>query len=614
MANIGFLNEKSPFRRGLKMLSQKDVRKLKFVVLLQIFLGGLDLIGVALIGILGALSITGVESQKPGNRVGAVLRLLQMNRLSFQTQCTVLGLMAGLFLVSKTIFSVMFTKRSLSFLAFRAADISKKFTAMLLAQQYLKIQERSIQQSLFAITGSVNSLIIGVMGSVVAMVSDSSLIIVMLLGLFVVDPITAFGSLIFFGLIAYLIHLKLSEKAHELGKNNSILTVENNELVVQALSSFREIYVRNRQNYYLLNISKGRYALASIAGELNFMPNVSKYVLEASVVIGGLLLATSQFMLQDAKHAFATLAVFLAAASRIAPALLRLQQGLLQVRTSSGGALPALELFDDLSNTAVNLGEFELQELDLVHEGFEAKIEFDDVSFKYPGKDSNVLSNISLKVAPGEILAVVGPSGAGKTTLVDLMIGLIQPNSGSAKVSGFEPSFSIKTWPGAISYVPQDISIINDTIEGNICLGYTKSESYSNWIEEVISLAKLEDVVLELESGIETNVGERGAKLSGGQRQRLGIARALFTNPKLIILDEATSALDAETENLVSNSINNLRGKVTVVLIAHRLATVRTADKVCYSEDGEIKGFGSFEEVRVKVPNFDRQANLLGLK
>ena len=398
-----------------------------------------------------------------------------------------------------------------------------------------------------------------------------------------------------------------------MGKNNSILSIENNELVVQALSSFREIFVRNRQDFYLANISKGRYALANIAGEMNFMPNVSKYVLEASVVIGGLLLATSQFMLQDAKHAFATLAVFLAAASRIAPALLRLQQGLLQVRTSSGGAMPALDLYDDLSNSAPHK-QGEIQGLDLIHEGFEAVINFDEVCFKYPGKDSNVLTNISFNVSPGEILAIVGPSGAGKTTLVDLMIGLIPPTSGYVEVSGIEPSQAIITYPGAISYVPQDISIINDTVEGNICLGYEKNTSNVNWISEVISLAKLDEVISNLNDGINTHVGERGTKLSGGQRQRLGIARALFTNPKLIILDEATSALDAETENLVSNSINNLRGKVTVVLIAHRLATVRTADKVCYIEDGIIKGFGNFEEVRSQVPNFDKQANLLGLK
>ena len=381
---------------------------------------------------------------------------------------------------------------------------------------------------------------------------------------------------------------------------------------MQSITSFREIYVRNRQNYYLSNISQGRYKLAGIAGELSFMPNVSKYVLEASVVIGGLLLASSQFLLQDAKHAFATLAIFLAAASRIAPALLRLKQGLLQIRTSSGGAIPALSLIDEFSETKVG-EELSVAELDLQHLGFEGRIEFIDVDFKYPEKNSNVLSDISFSVDPGEILAIVGPSGSGKTTIVDLMIGLLEPGAGIVKVSGMNPSAAIESWPGAISYVPQDISISNDSIEGNICLGFDKSEQFSTWVDELISASQLEEVIQELELGIKTNVGERGTKLSGGQRQRLGIARALFTNPKLIILDEATSALDAETEHIVSSSINSLRGKTTVILIAHRLATVRSADKVCYVENGRIKGFGSFDQVRKAVPNFDRQANLLGL-
>lgn len=599
--------------RGLGLLSKRESRSLKFVVMLQVFLGGLDLLGVALIGILGALSITGVQTQQPGNRVGSILKFFHLENLSFQAQCTILGLLAGLFLVSKTILSVIFTKRALSFLAFRAAGISKRLTHQLLLQPYLTIQKRSTQEWLFAITGSVNSLIIGVMGSVVSMIADSSLILVMLFGLFVVDPGTAIGSLIYFGLIALLIHSRLGSKAQSLGSQNSTLTVQNNELVIQSLTSIREIYVRNRQGYYLSNIAKGRFALANIAGELNFMPYVTKYVLEASIVIGGLLLAASQFMLQDANRAFGTLAIFLAAASRIAPALLRLQQGFLQIRTSSGAAIPALSLIDEFSET--NLDEdLRVQDIDLKHEGFEGRIEFSEVSFTYPEKNAKVVSGISFKVEPGEILAIVGPSGSGKTTLVDLMIGLIKPDGGQVSISGNSPSESISKWPGAISYVPQDISISNDTIEGNICLGFDKSPEYAHWIDELIAASMLQEVIQDLERGIETHVGERGTKLSGGQRQRLGIARALFTNPKLIILDEATSALDAETERIVSDSINSLRGKTTVVLIAHRLATVRNADKVCYIEHGKIHGFGSFEQVRKAVPNFDRQANLLGLK
>jgi ABC-type multidrug transport system fused ATPase/permease subunit len=602
----------SPFMLGLGLLSKRDSRKLKLVVLLQVFLGGLDLIGVALIGILGALSITGVQSQEPGSRIGSILRVLNLENLSLQSQSTILGLLAGLFLVTKTILSVLFTKRALSFLAFRAADISKRLTHQLLLQPYLKIQERSTQEWLFAITGSVNSLIIGVMGSVVSMISDFSLIFVMLLGLFIVDPGTAFGSLVYFGLIAYVVHMRLGAKAHSLGIENSVLTVQNNELIVQSITSFREIYVRNRQGYYLSNIAKGRYSLAGIAGELNFMPYVSKYVLEGSIVVGGLLLASSQFLLQDAKQAFATLAIFLAAASRIAPALLRLQQGLLQIRTSSGGAIPALSLINDFSDTDLKK-DLLPRDIDFEHEGFNGRIIFSEVCFKYPEKSSDVISKISFAVEPGEVLAIVGPSGSGKTTMVDLMIGLIKPDSGQVLVSGDKPSDAISKWPGAISYVPQDISISNDSIEGNICLGFDKNSQYLDWIKQLISASMLDEVIQDLENGIETNVGERGTKLSGGQRQRLGIARALFTNPKLIILDEATSALDAETEQFVSNSINGLRGKTTVVLIAHRLATVRNADKVCYVENGQIKGFGSFDQVRKAVPNFDHQANLLGL-
>jgi len=207
----------------------------------------------------------------------------------------------------------------------------------------------------------------------------------------------------------------------------------------------------------------------------------------------------------------------------------------------------------------------------------------------------------------------VGSSGAGKTTLVDVLLGILEPDSGTVQISGVTPLEAISKWPGAIAYVPQDVLVTNGSIRENVALGYPLEAATDELVNDAIRIASLAEFVATLPEGLDTNLGERGAKISGGQRQRIGIARALFTKPKLLVLDEATSALDGGTEESISSDIQKLKGSTTVVLIAHRLSTVRDADLVLYMDKGEIVARGTFEEVRNAVPDFDRQAKLMGL-
>jgi ABC-type multidrug transport system fused ATPase/permease subunit len=247
------------------------------------------------------------------------------------------------------------------------------------------------------------------------------------------------------------------------------------------------------------------------------------------------------------------------------------------------------------------------------HANFSAQITFDKVSFSYPDGKNKILDQVSIEISPGQFVAFVGSSGAGKSTMVDLLLGVLLPDSGDVKISGQAPSNAIEKSPGAIAYVPQDVSIAIGTVRENIALGFPKEFATDERINKALKISHLDSFVDSLENKADTQVGERGAKLSGGQRQRLGIARAMFTNPKLLVLDEATSSLDAETEASVSAAIQSLRGGTTILMIAHRLATVRSADLVIYIADGQILAQGTFAEVRAAVPEFDKQANLLGL-
>ena len=601
----------STIARSVQVLPKSDRPKIVLVVVFQVGLGFLDLVGVAAIGVLGALAVTGVQSIQPGNRVSGVLDTLGLSNLSFQNQIAILGLSAAAILVSRTVLSIVITRRIFFFLSRRGAIISSDLVSKLLSQSLLKVQERTTQDTLYSLTVGVSSITLGVLGTAITLVGDGALLIIMIIALFAVDPTIAITSLLFFVALGFILYRTMNVKAHKLGYLNSEIAILSNEKIIEVLDSYRESVVRNRRDYYSREIRKLRLKLADVLAELQFMPNVSKYVIESGIVIGAVVIAGVQFALQDARHAVGTLSVFLAAAARIAPAIMRLQQSAIKIRSGIGIAMPTLTLIESLRFTPP-VNEVD-DELDTVHEGFHSNVSLESVGLTYPGKSSPALSDISLQLVTGMSLAIVGPSGAGKTSLVDVLLGVLPANTGIVSVAGKPPLDAIASWPGAISYVPQDVTISNGTFRENVSLGYPAEVVTDELVWSALEIAQLSEFVRKLPKGLDTPVGERGTKISGGQRQRLGIARAMFTRPKLLVLDEATSSLDGQTEADISDAIQALKGSVTVVMIAHRLSTVRNADQVIYMDQGRIVAQGSFDEVRSAVPDFDSQAKLMGL-
>lgn len=390
-------------------------------------------------------------------------------------------------------------------------------------------------------------------------------------------------------------------------------SIDASSKIYEAVGSYRELTLRGQRQYFADTIGKTRMLQADAGAQASYLMNVNKYVLEAAVILITLLIAGIQFLLSNALRSVATLTLFFAAISRIAPAVFRIQQNLLTVKSSLGMAQPTLELIYSLNLSINKEGSDELLQLvPTTHEGFISEINVSDLCFKYSGSEKFAIKNINLKLSSGMQVAIVGPSGAGKSTLVDLLLGLHHPSSGDVKISGIDAIDAIERWPGAVAYVPQEIQLVSGLISDNILLGFTKSEANLDTVLNAMKKAELYEY-LENNTIMEVNVGDEGGKLSGGQRQRIGIARALLTNPKILVLDEATSSLDAQTEDNVTSTINKIRQDSLVVIVAHRLATVRRADLVIYMQDGEVKAQGSFEQVRKLIPNFDAQAELMGL-
>jgi ATP-binding cassette, subfamily B, bacterial PglK len=600
----------SDFARTLSLLKPDQRKKLFVIIFIQISLSSLDLLGVGLFGILAALAINGVGSKPQGNTVSAVLDFLNLNNFTIQQQAMAIGLIAGAVLVLKTVLSIYFTRRTLFFLSRRGAGISSELISKVLSQPLIKINEKSSQEILFAVTNGVQAITLNVLGLSVIVVTDVALLVFMATGLLIVDPIVALSTFLIFFLTGFILFKLMHKRAARLGGASTKFGIESNQKILEILGSYRESVVRNRRSFYATEIGKSRIKLADTLAELAFMPNISKYVIEGTVLLGSLFISGVQFALKDAVHAIGTLAIFLAAGSRVAPAVLRIQQSMITISANLGASIPTLDLVDAISKNS-NLDE-KVPIFTNKHDGFSARVEVNAVQFSYASIDTPTIIDFDLHIEPGQIIAIVGPSGGGKTTFVDLLLGILQPSGGQITVSGMEPLKAIETWPGAIAYVPQDVMISDGTIKENVALGYPDTAISDEQVWEALKVASLENFVRELPNGINTLVGERGSKLSGGQRQRLGIARAMITKPSLIVFDEATSALDSQTENEISESINTLKGSTTIILIAHRLSTVKDADKVVYLESGKKIAEGTFAEVRSKVSNFDSQAKLNG--
>jgi ABC-type multidrug transport system fused ATPase/permease subunit len=595
----------------LQILNKKDRRKYFSAVVVQMLLAVLDLLGVAILGLIGAITIRGIQSQAPGDRATKILETLGMSQLTFQVQIAVLGVSACTFLVSRTLFSMIMSRKIMHFLSSRSAEISSSLISKLLANENsLLLNENAVKQQ-YILGPGVSAVGVGILGTFATIAGDFSLFLIITTAVFVVNYEIAILSIVIFGGVGFLLYFKLHRQAELIGNNLAKLSMKADQEIAEIIYGNREIYVRNRRFHYLERLTEQKRELAYFNAENAYLPNIGKYVLEITVIFGAVLVSAWQFIRFDASQAAAGLSIFLIAGTRIAPALLRLQQGFIAIKSHAGVAKPTLEIVERVKNFPELTPSH--GKLDTVHEGFVPRIEIKNLDFTYSLESNFKLTISKLEILPGETVAIVGPSGSGKSTLVDLILGLLTPGAGEVLISDLKPESTISTWPGSIGYVPQSIYISQASILENVALGFSGTDINLGLATDSLEKAQLMGLINELPEGIHSNVGARGSRLSGGQRQRLGIARSLYTKPKLLILDEATSALDGLTENEVSEAINNLKSTQTVLLIAHRLSTVRIADRIIYMENGKIRAIGNFGELRVSIPDFDKQARLSGL-
>lgn len=595
--------------RTFDLLPKNAKRKSGIYFLAQLLANLMDIVGLILIGLLLALSITGIQSRDAGSAVSRVTEILKIDGLTLAGQATFLGGLAMGFFLGKTFFSIWLSRKTLRMLSVTSAKLSAEYSDRLLNSGYKEISKHSIQKYQFDILSGMNALILEGLGGTLAFLVDTALIIFIFTALILVDPFVAFVALIIFFSLGLLLYSIMGERLKKIGERTTQLSILGSEDIQQTINVYKEVSLRGTRVFFVDKITRTRMSLAELSWKSAFYPTISKYIFESAVIISAIFVAGLAFLLNDAVNAASTLTIFMTAASRMAPASLRMQQNAVSIKNSMGRGTESLVALEELRERERDF-QPNLKITRLASSG----ISLNQVTFSHDNETLEpTILNVTLQFDEGKFVAIVGPTGSGKSTIMNLIGGFLEPTSGFVHINGLSPSEYVESGPGLIGYVPQNIFVINGSLYDNIALGVEQTPETIEACLDALKSAHLWDFVESLPGGINTIIKGPMGGLSGGQLQRLGIARCLFSKPRIVLLDEATSSLDAGTEVLVSKEIiRNLNG-ATLVVIAHRLSTIKEADEIFYLDKGILIGNGSFDELRSQVPNFESQATLLGL-
>jgi ABC-type multidrug transport system fused ATPase/permease subunit len=565
--------------------------------------GLLDVAGIALIGVLAGLAATSLDSGTP-----LVVFGFSLPQVSQQTLVILVLIVLGVFAVKAAI-AVILSRAITGFLARIESAKAVSIARYLFTGSLDAVQARTKGEILWGVMGSVSLAFSGLLVSLSTFITEGILLILIATTFILIDPIATIFVFVYFGIIIAVIQLVISRSLSSSGKDASRGNMDSMVVIDDLLGAYREVAIFRKQEFFIAKFGAARSRLAQGGATMTFLLGMPRYVVETALMLGVVIFVGFQFLTGQLASGLVVVGVFLTGGVRIMASLLPLQGAVANVKNQSEQSKVAHEF---LTKAALSQQLPRRKSDSLVRGASPALISdvregaldvsLEGVSFTYPTGTAPALDGVSLSIAQGQHVAIIGPSGAGKTTLVDLILGLIEQTHGSVLIGGRPPADTLDNRPGAISYVPQNPGIVSGSIAENVALGIQASDIDADGVLAALTAANLHEFVAGLPEGIHSSVGSQADALSGGQIQRLGLARAFYEKPRLIVLDEATSALDAGSEALITQSLKNLGRDVTVIIIAHRLSTVQHSDVVFLLEDGKITASGKFAHLRKTVP------------
>jgi len=594
------------------LFEKRDRFLLLGFLILQLLLHLLDVVGVILIAGVVSIAVAAVRGGDFPEWVDLVIGFLNLKTLESTTVATIFGMMAGALFIIKSIFSLYLNFRSQQFISSREVNLTHKATSLLLKKDLTRLSRFSPQQYQHSLSSGVNSVMGGVVGQTMLLISELALQISMLSLLSAFSPMLTSFTLLFFLIIFFILNRLQGSYSRMLGEEITKSDVEALVSISNYLRGYREILISGKRDFFIDSFLLSRAKSIRLNVKRTLLVQISKYVFEIAFVFAGLALSAFAFYAYSAEFAASLLALFLAALTRISTSVLRLQYGYILLK----GYIGSTKLFFEMLDSAKTEQQVILSENKQVQSlGLKVlpAIQLKDVNFKYSSASAFEIKSLDLIIESNQSIALVGPSGGGKSTIIDLILGVITPMSGQRYIHGVEPISLYHLNEGGMAYVPQEVFVQPATVIENIALGTNSTEIHLPRVREVLDSVDLLDALSGLPNGLETIIGKGESGLSGGQRQRLGIARALYRNPKVLVLDEATSSLDAQLENEIAEVLRKLRGKITMVIVAHRLSTVLSCDSIIYVNHGKIIDRGTFKELRSRNKDFDKQAELLGI-
>lgn len=586
-------------RELVPLLPKSGRRYLKLYAVLLGLLSALDALSLGLL----AVVITPLISNRP-------LTLPLIGTVSTTGLVWLLVLICFVVILKGVLASLLQFSATRRFASYEL-EIGDRLLAAYLAAPWVERLKRNSADVVRLADWGIANTIAGVLLPAASLVGEASTFIVVLLVLFISQPAIALTALIYLGLVAAVLYFWISKQSQIAGRVNRDNSYTVSRLLTEVIGALKEVTLRNKAAEVAGVVHANRVKTSRARANIQFLNTVPRYILETALIGGFVLVGVVGFFVGGSSLTAAVTAVsiFSLAGFRMAPSITRFQA----VISSTSSNLPhARNVIDDI-RTMEEQGREAQQGIDTGHLAeHPSSLTLDNVSFRYSENGPLALREVSLDIPFGSTVAFVGSSGAGKSTLVDLILGLVEPTSGTISIDDTPLRQVSSAWHSRVGYVPQDVSLFDATVGQNVALTWSHDVDRDR-AKQALEQAQLWETIENRGGGLDGPIGERGLALSGGQRQRLGIARALYVDPFVLVMDEATSALDSATEAAVATAIRELHGKVTVILVAHRLSTIRHADQIYFMSEGRVAASGTFDELVQAVPDFARQAALAGM-